>query len=130
MLSRPARQNASRRRLPRAPTAAETWLIAEATLALAAVALARLFLPTARVQALGRRLARSRPTDAGSPGAVWAVDVAGRLLPDRACVSLALATQALLERRGHRTVLAIDFRREPDGRLAGHARVVERGGGA
>jgi hypothetical protein len=62
-----------------------------------------------------------------APAAVWAVDAASRLVPGPACLSRALAAQALLERRGHRAELRIGFRREPDGRLAGHAWVETAG---
>jgi hypothetical protein len=121
VLSRSERTSASGRRSARVPSAAEAGLLAEAALVIVAVRLAQLLLPTAGVQALVRRLGRPRRPGAGAPRAAWAVDVAGRLLPAGACLSRALATQALLERRGRPARLAIGFRREPDGRLAGHA---------
>jgi hypothetical protein len=124
MLSRSGRRNAPGRRFARVPTAGETWLLAEAALTLTAVHIARRLLPTSRVQALLRRVGPRRRPTALTARAGWAVDVASRALPDGACLSRALTTQALLERRGCRARLAIDFRREPDGRLAGHAGIA------
>jgi hypothetical protein len=119
MLSRSGRRNAPGRRFARVPTAGETWLLAEAALTLTAVHIARRLLPTSRVQALLRRVGPRRRPTALTARAGWAV-----ALPDGACLSRALTTQALLERRGCRARLAIDFRREPDGRLAGHAGIA------
>ncbi len=103
---------------------ADAGLLAEALLTVTTVLLARGLLPTAAVRALLRRTVGRWRRSTGAPRAAWAVDVAARLLPAGACLTRALATEALLARRGQRSRLEIGFRREADGRLAGHAWVA------
>jgi hypothetical protein len=57
----------------------------------------------------------------------WAVNVASRFVPGSTCLTTALATRVLLERRNHRACLYLGLSRTPAGGLTGHA-WVESGG--
>jgi len=51
----------------------------------------------------------------------WAVDVASRFVPGSTCLTGALATQVLLERRNHRACLYLGLTRTPSDGIKGHA---------
>jgi hypothetical protein len=73
--------------------------------------------------------ARLLDTDQSSLGEVaWAVETAGRFLPGAfTCLTLALAAQFLLLRRGHEAVIHIGIAKESGGRFQAHAWVESDG---
>lgn len=111
----------------------ERRLLVRATLLLTAVRVGLWLLP---FRTLERMLAarsvgkaRARGTTASSVEAVaWAVESAGRCVPQAAtCLTRALAAQALLRRGGHPALIHIGAARDDGGGFSAHA-WVESGG--
>jgi hypothetical protein len=115
--------------------AAERWLLITATLLLGATRAGLWLLPFGTVR---RVLAEAAEAPVGFRGVerssvgevVWAVGVAGRILPwASTCLTEALAAQVLLARRGYPATLRIGMVRGQGDRLEAHA-WVESGGRA
>lgn len=58
---------------------------------------------------------------------VWAISAAARRVPKATCLTQALATQIMLGRRGHRTVLQFGIQKRDGGKFDAHA-WIERDG--
>jgi hypothetical protein len=102
-------------------------LVVEAAVLLVAVRAGLRLVPFQRLNRLARRLSRPRRVAIGasrpaSEPLVWAVDRVGlALLGPRACLTIALAGQILLGRRGIPSRLRIGVLKKEGGRLVGHA---------
>ncbi len=111
----------------------DRFLLASTALLLGAIKLGLLLLP---FQTLRRLLARMtlahsqlQQADQASVGkVVWAVEVASRYMPGGVkCLARALATQVLLEKRGHPAHLRIGVAKSESGQLEAHAWVESQG---
>ena len=66
-------------------------------------------------------LVRAAVDDAVCTEVVWAVEAVSAYVPGATCLTQALATQALLARRGRQSTLQVGLTRGASGQLAGHA---------
>jgi hypothetical protein len=112
---------------------APDWrLLASAVFLCGAVRVGLWLLPLRAVQRILRRISQgsARPgrEEQLSPERIaWAVNVASRFVPGSTCLTGALATRVLLERRNHRACLHLGLSPTQAGGLRGHA-WVESGG--
>lgn len=103
-------------------SASEKRLLAETVLLLGAIKVGMKLLPFRRL----RRLVDGFSEPSGKPGrssveeVVWAVELAGRLMPGT-CLTRAMAGQILLGRQGYPTRLHIGVVKEADGGFLAHA---------
>jgi hypothetical protein len=107
-------------------------LFIQALVLLAIVRLALWLLPFRTLQRLAAGMVRANPTGQTGdqpflPPVAWAVTVASRYVPAATCLTQALATQALLARRGHSTSLRLGVARSEAGEFQAHAWVEWRG---
>lgn len=109
--------------------ASDRHLLLEATLLVAATRLGLWLLPFRTLRHLLDSLTRPAPTggQAAPERVAWAVSVASRYIPAATCLTQALATQALLGRRGHRSRLRIGVAKAERGQLEAHAWVELEG---
>jgi hypothetical protein len=110
-------------RLPRY----DRWLLSEALLAVAVIRLCLWLLPfgTARriVDSIARRDARgpAAAAEVAVDRVVWAVRAASARVPRATCLTQALATRLMLERRGLPALLRIGVGRSAEKGVEGHA---------
>lgn len=113
--------------------AAEQWLLFKAVFLLVVLRLGIWLLPFQTFYRLLSRLARiyiPPPDDQEVPKKkiVRAVEIAGRHMPwAGTCLTLALATQVLLARRGCQVLLCIGVARSEDDKFEAHAWVESEG---
>lgn len=111
---------------------ADRCLLVKAVLLVGAVRVGLWLLP---FRVLRRLLAGLSPANAqlqqGDPAligrVVWAVKVASHYIPAATCLTQALATQALLSRRGHPAILRIGVTKSEAGKFQAHAWVEYQG---
>jgi len=109
---------------------ADRWLLLKAGVLLSLVRVGTWGLPFRAVRRITSRLGRPNGRLDNSPTEriAWAVDVAGKYIPDgRNCLVQALTMHVLLERRGRPSRLRIGVAKGPSGDLKAHAWVESEG---
>jgi hypothetical protein len=114
-------------------SAGEQWLLIKASMLLWVVKVGLVLLPFRSLRRFLDKLAGlpfgfSRPEQSSAEQAVWAVELAGRLMPQAStCLTKALTAQVLLLRRGHPALVHIGTVKGVGGEFQAHA-WVESGG--
>jgi hypothetical protein len=83
--------------------------------------------PLSTLQHLLLKLATRRMKTVPAPLITWAIQVAGRFVPEAACLPQALAAQYLFVKSGYPAELQIGVARSADGKLEAHAWVISGG---